>query len=566
MLELRTASDWFAALQFESVDEPGDTVTIRTTRNAPSWASLGDEIVSADTWYKFKLVATGIGTSSGTLTFYINDVSEKSASSIDWSAGYTITSVRLGDPGGHWGSAPTAGTVYFDDGWVDADGSGGGVANTWSATVATEPKIVLFNGTRGTNVASQAACDGAMDWYWVSNTLYTYGTEDPSTTYTSPGVEAAVRNAGIDTNGVDYIAIDGISVSAVNQFGIHVNGSDESTVENCSTTQSYYDGIRVTTSTDVTVDSCTVSHAGGVGINATGDADAIGDITISNNTVHDGGWNAADDAYVKWNAGIKVWGGANYGDAGESDVTLIEGNTVYNQADQFGDISGSGIWLDQWGNDGVIRYNKTYNNEAYGIILENPLAGASPIQTIYYNLSYGNLNGISVNRDASDIQVYNNTIYNNTNGGLICEGYGIQTDMDDNIFRNNISVGNGTNLVAILGCANDDDGTGNAYSNNAFGAEASDFIEWGDSTFYSTYDAWESAYGGTTNSIEADPLMIDPANGNFRLRKGSPAVNTGVNVGLTSDINGKPVPRKTYPNIGAHENRVDFPFGPSRPE
>lgn len=57
--------------------------------------------------------------------------------------------------------------------WVD---NGGSVANTWKATVTTEPKIVIFNGTRGTKVGSVAGCNADKKWYWVSNSLYTYGT------------------------------------------------------------------------------------------------------------------------------------------------------------------------------------------------------------------------------------------------------------------------------------------------------------------------------------------------------------------------------------------------------
>jgi hypothetical protein len=89
-------------------------------------------------------------------------------------------------------------------GWmlVEFDGVGGGVANTWRATV-TAPHTVVFNGTRGTKVASVAACNRDKKWYWASNVLYAYGTVNPNTTYPSQ-IEASKRDLCFLT-AVNYI-------------------------------------------------------------------------------------------------------------------------------------------------------------------------------------------------------------------------------------------------------------------------------------------------------------------------------------------------------------------------
>ena len=53
--------------------------------------------------------------------------------------------------------------------------------------------------------------------------------------------------------------------------------------------------------------------------------------------------------------------------------------------------------------------------------------------------------------------------------------------------------------------------------------------------------------------IVTNPLFIDDKNENFRLRKNSPAVNHGANLGYTNDIDGYPVPRNDLTDIGSYE-------------
>ena len=58
-----------------------------------------------------------------------------------------------------------------------------------------------------------------------------------------------------------------------------------------------------------------------------------------------------------------------------------------------------------------------------------------------------------------------------------------------------------------------------------------------------TYSDVQGGYAGTGN-IDADPMFIDPNNGNFRLSHGSPSIDAGNNAavpaGLTTDLDGNP--------------------------
>ena len=53
--------------------------------------------------------------------------------------------------------------------------------------------------------------------------------------------------------------------------------------------------------------------------------------------------------------------------------------------------------------------------------------------------------------------------------------------------------------------------------------------------------------------VIADPLFVDSANRNFRLKENSPARNKGVKLGYTVDLDGYPLLGKTSTDIGAYE-------------
>lgn len=53
--------------------------------------------------------------------------------------------------------------------------------------------------------------------------------------------------------------------------------------------------------------------------------------------------------------------------------------------------------------------------------------------------------------------------------------------------------------------------------------------------------------------IIADPHFIDPQNGNYRLRKESPAINKGVKTHYTHDLDGRTISDRGIPDIGAYE-------------
>jgi parallel beta-helix repeat protein len=179
---------------------------------------------------------------------------------------------------------------------------------------------------------------------------------------------------------------------------------------------------------------------------------------------------------------------------------------------------------------------------------------------------YGNLaDGIQLSNTIQSCTVYNNTAYGNSGRGIWVAGTGSASEMLNNTVKNNMSEGNGGNqLQAIYGGENDGTmGSGNVYTYNDFGAQATNFIVWGAIKYKSTYSAWETVYCGTTgcsHSVQSNPFFVSTSIPNFQLEAGSPAIYAGVNVGLTTDYARNSV--HNPPSIGAYEYGEETVPGP----
>lgn len=55
-------------------------------------------------------------------------------------------------------------------------------------------------------------------------------------------------------------------------------------------------------------------------------------------------------------------------------------------------------------------------------------------------------------------------------------------------------------------------------------------------------------------SLFSDPLFFDVVTNDYRLKRGSPCINAGADVGLTEDFRGRAVPKNGKPDIGAYES------------
>ncbi|MFN8642391.1 MAG: right-handed parallel beta-helix repeat-containing protein [Candidatus Binatia bacterium] len=136
-------------------------------------------------------------------------------------------------------------------------------------------------------------------------------------------------------------------------------------------------------------------------------------------------------------------------------------------------------------------------------------------------------------------QFLNNTLWHNDTTG---SGFGelwIQF-AEDNVVRNNIVAGAAPGPLVLSEAGNID----NRLDHNLFftpaGSGAARFVWQG--VGYAGFAAYRAGSGQDAHSLFGDPALVDPGNGGFHLRAGSPAVDTGDPVAAPAgaDLDGAP--------------------------
>jgi calcineurin-like phosphoesterase family protein len=224
-------------------------------------------------------------------------------------------------------------------------------------------------------------------------------------------------------------------------------------------------------------------------------------------------------------------------DAGAFGVLLWGDNNEI--ANNF--ISGSDACSYDYGRDGsavevyggqqnVIRDNIVTNSDAF-TELGNPRSAKNLFD---HNIFYSSLQQsiFLVTRGASNsygpvygTYMYNNTIYltGSQSQGFVCYG--------------------GCNANVLVS------------RNNIF--QAAYKIGYADAPFDENYDLlWGAGviqFTRGSNTLQADPKFVAPANNDFHLQSGSPAIDKGTNVGDVVDIAGNAIPSGLAPDIGVYE-------------
>jgi len=165
--------------------------------------------------------------------------------------------------------------------------------NIYSATCETEPHIVIFDGTVGTNKATHDDCTANGDWNWTSDVLYCFcDAGDPDTVYTDPGIEAGTTRWCFYT---DYVTRNYISISNFRVYGfdgspgIHIYRSNGWTLNTVTIDKCARTGIHNQESSGLTVANSTLTGVRTLASSWRGIYNYSSDPTypVSNITIHD---------------------------------------------------------------------------------------------------------------------------------------------------------------------------------------------------------------------------------------------------------------------------------------
>lgn len=325
------------------------------------------------------------------------------------------------------------------------------------------------------------------------------GDADPSG-YT---IEAHVREAPVKPDGKDYLRFENLTLRG-GSVGYWV----------------------ITACTHHEIEDCEIEYTGSHFIKVSGEGGG-GNTYINFDGVsldHTGGYGVTGS-----HTGIRIDGASNNNTFENITLKNCESIAVY-QTD-----SDSNIFRHNWfesGSSGTVNFVTSDSNQVYYNVL---------IQIVS---DYDNT--IQFTTGAVNNEVYNNVIYSSDSDA---KGFYVDGTSTGAKFKNNI-VALSDRRMKVL-----DGGETNFVSdNNCFDASAGTDFHWR-GTDYNFAD-WKTQSGGDANSINVDPLMIDPANDDFKLAMNSPCIDVGTDVSLTEDYIGTTVPYPTggTQDMGAYEN------------
>jgi len=424
------------------------------------------------------------------------------------------------------------------------------------------------------DVATVDATPGSCFYDTVGDVLYvhTFASDNPGTN--GHEFHATAYLTGICTNGYDNIAAKHFEVRYPASQGVFTANYDSPlpypvsshiVIEDVLVWPAKHNAMGLL-GQDILVDSCEVRHITGDG------GFAIGDLGVYQSKPTDG-VTLRDCTY----GSNTLWGGktsiAVHLEYGVSNVTIenftIDGEVTHGIAHpvipKVNGLTITGVNVTAAANitGAIVTLTEVDDLEISGVINAGPIvfgiwAAAGVNSNIYDNLITGGGYGILIGAITGISRVHHNLLVSQTTAGVSASD-GAVHQVDNNTFylctqglyfdvvpssspttygRNNIFRDCVENIIAGGVTLTLDYNVGFGHTS------------WGPGGL--TLAVYQSL-GLDLNSFEANPLMEDPAAGDFTLRVGSPCIDTGTDVGLIYDYQGTLIPQGAGTDIGAYE-------------
>ncbi|MGC1870607.1 MAG: right-handed parallel beta-helix repeat-containing protein [Acidobacteriaceae bacterium] len=244
------------------------------------------------------------------------------------------------------------------------------------------------------------------------------------------------------------------------------------------------------------------------------------------------------------------------------DITS-RGNPAYGN-----DANSDGIYVD--GGTRVVIERNIVNNVDFGIELASEHFHRDTSYIIARNnLIYSchtagiSIGGYDEKRGSThDTVIVNNTLYKNDAWHTGTGEIQMQFYLRNNVFKNNIVyIGDSDRVMRSRSGRMDPNTPTVTFDHNLYYSPAgANAVKWSfDGKDYSSFQAYVKATGEDRDSKFAEPKFVDPAAHNFHLKKDSPAIGAGVNLGKdivgSEDLDGNPRCTNGKIDLGCYEMR-----------
>ena len=490
-----------------------------------AWSNLRDvEVVKLFRWSETRMPVARVDNSRSVVTF--TGQTGPDPRLFDWSGGrYYVENVEAGlDSPSEWYLNRATGTLSY---WPLPDDN----MKTAEVIAPVIGQLIRFEGdVEGSHVV-QYVCFRGLTFAHSAWELPPAGLQETQAAVHIPGQNSSegYPSGAVFTEGAHFCRLEESHITHLGGFAIEVGrGSKDIQIVGNRLNDLGAGGIRI-----------------GSPVSPNTDAEEVSRTLVCDNFIHDTG-------HVNLGA-VAIW-------AGHSSGNRIVHNEIF-------DSSYSGISIGwNWGcttnrtKNNIVEYNHIHHlmrvmDDGGGIYV----LGVSPGTVLRNNLihdiyGHGPLGrGIYLDQGACHVCVENNIVYNTRNS--FCAGYG------NNLFQNNIFVsGSGRQIWHSGGPCTPD---GNRFKRNivAWSEPRASFItlyeidsveklrqsvaESDYNVFFhqagsemtfedfgqnkpvvDSYNGWQDL-GFDTHSVIADPLFVDAENGNFSLKRESPALKLG---------------------------------------
>jgi len=400
---------------------------------------------------------------------------------------------------------------------------------TYRNTLGVTPVAAWENGSLLKLETSQATVEAnAGSWYYDGTYLYLHASDGSNVatngkTYTY--VTASSPSYTTWDNAKSWLIFDSLdqaetyNTSGATLGGMYLTGS-HSIVRNLATHDHYRHPLTIYVgATNNTVTNVTSYNSYGTAPLAIFGAGTSNNL-VQNSTFYND--TSQSSAYV----GIGAWA-----------VVILHGGSTSNTVDNCliystaASAAGYGVMGGDNGTTGTISHSKIYGTFAYGV--NSGSGGGAGLGTGSTLTLWGNLIDISAANNAGMLFtgstgniVYNNTIYGPSNTNAAISEASTSTG---GLIKNNIFW---TGAYITVDATSE---TSAAIDYNDYYSAAGTPFSWGGTAY--TFANWKTNSSQDAHSINSNPTLVGAAplssSGNYTLVPGSPAIDSGVNLGST---------------------------------